>query len=239
MKVLLTFDNNNYKLEKLSNYLQQRHISYCSLALFKCQSLPIDNSLISIVKKADIIIFSSANAVNYSQKLHKLLDDKLLLSIGKNTTRTMQKYALIANITAQKPFGSESLLRSIALQKIANKHIVLLTADPNRGYLQQILENRKAKITTISVYSIMPTKIQLPKDFFTESYLIIISNALSLKNLIQNLDNQHKKQFLIQQTVLVISERLKSVAKNLGLTKIIVSENASLTAICKKIMQYY
>jgi len=105
----------------------------------------------------DIIIFISSNAIEYGlshiQTLPPLPDTLQFATIGKASANTFKNiFGKQADIVPTENFNSEGLLATEAMQKVANKHILIIRGNGGREYLKNALEKRGAHVEYFTAY---------------------------------------------------------------------------------------
>ncbi len=179
----------------------------------------------------DIAIFISSNAVEKTLSNIVLPTKLQLFAVGKSTAATLQKLGLTALCPAP-PFNSETLLLMPQLQTIINKQIVIFRGKEGRELLAESLRKRKAKVQYISVYQRLkpPNPTQ---NIYAD--ITIITSGEGLKNLLAMLP---KSEWIRQNPMVVISERLAQKAKQLGIqAPILVAPTASNDGLLIAVLQ--
>lgn len=183
----------------------------------------------------DIAIFISANAVEKTLSFinsHWPATTQIAV-VGTSTAKALSQYNLSVTLCPEKDFNSEGLLALPELQKIAKKRVVIFKGKGGREVLATILRERGATVREVDVYKrVMPTSlITLPKQV---DVIICTSNTG-----LQNLYNMMDKHDLLQQQLLVISQRMLVLAQSLGFVKVPwVADNATDAAIINTLIQF-
>jgi len=233
----------------LSDRLEQDGASIIS-----CPSLfiaPLDEELLQQqafdkTLNQDIVIFLSVNAVNYFFSycsLSDFLKHKIqIAAVGPVTAKGLESKGLTVSILPKTRYSTEGLLSELALQNVTNKSIMLVRGLRGREKLSQTLEERGANLTELSVYQRLPLSIDSD---------VIKARCLSAKNSVvwistsaeglQNLFEQsNDKPWFLNQFLLIVSERLKKMAINLGFSpeKILLADNANDETIFDYLCSY-
>ncbi len=196
----------------------------------------------------DYAIFISANAVKFSvDYLHQywpeLPGQLYCLAIGPATADCMQQHGIPVSQQPQSPYSSEGLLNLSLLHNIAHKHCMIFCGLGGRKVLQETLLQRGAIVTeAVSYQRICPsTDVRVLQQIWQKDKIDIVlaTSGESLKNL-QKLLGEANKHLLVQSTLLVVSQRMLKLARELGYGQpIIVAENATdeaiISALCKGI----
>lgn len=203
---------------------------------------PKDNTaLLTALKNLsnfDIAIFTSINAVEKTLRYWQRTPKKLLLgAIGPTTAKALAQYRLKTSFVATSPYSSETLLDTPQLQNIKHKHIVIFTGEDGRNFLAETLQQRGATVTLAFAYRRSLPKISHAKWKIEDINIIFSSSYEGLRNLL--LLQEKQKHRLMQIPLLVTSERLFLLAKELGFATIFVAENTGDEAVLKSLKACY
>lgn len=185
----------------------------------------------------DLAIFISPNAVIYALPfIHKhwpTWPTSLKVGvIGESTGKKLYEQGIPVNFCPAQHFNSEAFLALPALQNIVGKKIILFKGEGGRELLASTLKARGAFVKEASVYRRqLPSeqmKLLLPK---AQIDIIICTSYAGLQNLITIIGAKYRS-WLLNMSLLVASERLAALAKNLGFVKSpLIADNATDTAI--------
>jgi uroporphyrinogen-III synthase len=182
-----------------------------------------------------LCIFLSQNAVLKSATLIKKIWPTLpknlkLAAIGAATTKALQQYHFPVHLCPDTNFSSEGLLALPALKNLHEQKILLIQGAGGRGYLAPQLIERGASVEIAIAYQRIcpkPKPLPLPLEKID---IIISTSGESLQNLNSLLATQ--KTVLHTRSLIVISERLANIARELGFNRrILVAKKASDLAI--------
>jgi len=193
----------------------------------------------------DIALFVSRNAVDYAFKYldTSTLPEQLLLGvIGKGTWLALQRHSVSSHIIPAQSYNSEGLLASAVLQQVKGQKIVIFRGQEGRNLLGDTLLQRGAEVEYIEVYQrALP---DYAEDYFSELCggvfpdLAIFTSAEGLINCFQLLD-ESQAQRLRQLPWLLISERMRETARNLGHNAtIIIASSASDEGIFESLQEW-
>jgi uroporphyrinogen-III synthase len=176
----------------------------------------------------DIAIFISPTAVTKTFEHIKGLPSPLqVAAIGSSTEKSLEQQKVAVSI---KPEGhnSEALLRHAQLQaeQINGKSIVIFRGVGGREHLGNTLQSRGAKIYYAEMYQRVRPQHSAPltnKELNAISIITVSSNQ-GLQNLFDLTTNT---TLLCQKPLLVPGERGEQLAKTLGFTNVIQSDNAT------------
>lgn len=173
----------------------------------------------------DILVFVSTNAVKYACELFPEIvskaNDKIIFAIGSGTNEELQTAGFIEVIYTNSNTGSEALLALDELQQknILNRKIMIMRGEGGRELLGETLLARGAEIQYVELYS--RAKPQLEPVIISDMWLIerpdavVVTSADGLRNLLEMTTGRERSKFLNTRLV-VISQRLKSIAESLG-----------------------
>ncbi len=195
----------------------------------------------------DIIIFISPNAVEYGARYLTaaggLPAQILIAAVGAGTARTIQyAFARPADIVPQTVFNSEALLAEPALAQVKDKRVLIVRGVGGREALAECLRDRGAQVDYVEVYQRVQPEVdrgRLTKDWQQQPMAYIIaSSGEGLQNL-PILAGEDLQPTLFATTLLVVNERLQSLAKAVGFSDIIVSEQVSDDALVQTLISHH
>jgi uroporphyrinogen-III synthase len=189
------------------------------------------------------LVFISANAVNFALLANggKIAATKStrLVAIGKATAQALQDAGLCVDVMPELGYDSEALLATAELQAMTGQKVLIIRGDSGRDELATRLSERGACVEYLMVYKRLLPKLgssnlsQLIAE--QQLQLIIITSGESLQNLVTLTDKQ-QQQALRELPLVVISDRIKQLAKELGFKRIAVSAGPANTAILETII---
>jgi len=216
----------------LANDIKKNNLTpfiFPTLSINKLEITPINQN-------TDIVIFISANAVEYGYHLLKNFK-KQVVAIGQKTAdKLKEKNITVAFYPKQNP-SSESLLNLPEMQKLTNKNIVIIRGVGG----QETLKNTLSKNNTVTykeVYERVLAKpsndeLQIKEDFLSKDKGVIIitsvDNLLALLTLIPN-------KIIFNYPVIALSSRIKTVALQHGFKKCLVTNDISNHEIINSIL---
>ena len=180
---------------------------------------------------ADLLIFVSANAVQYAYPLlpEQLPLDIQIAAVGSATAHTLSEHGLEPTLVPER-MDSEGLLALPELQEIAGRSVYILRGNGGRELLQQTLHARGADVHAIEVY-----RRELPQRRTAATNLvhgweqlvdvvIATSNAI-LDNLFTLLGDAGAER-LRTTPLIVVSRRMAEHAAQCGCEHIHVANSA-------------
>ncbi len=184
----------------------------------------------------DMIIFISRNAVTcFMMGLQKPLADNVqLVAVGAGTAATMVEHGLRVDIQPPPPAGSESLLAMPELNQMQGKNVLIVRGEGGRELLADTLIARGANLRYIEVYRRVlpsPSKTQIEQAMSADC--IVITSIAGLDNLCQLIDIEQ----LTSKWLIVMSERIRQYAKNIGFQQCVVVADASDAGVMQQVNQ--
>ena len=194
----------------------------------------------------DIAVFISPNAVDQTVPLLKQSWPSLpkhlkIACVGSGTAKALADYQITVDFYPKARFNSEELITLPELQNIAGKRIVLFKGEGGKPLLADTLQQRGAIVHKAIAYKRCCPRINveslLNRWESTAIDIIVSTSQEALNNFIQLIGK--RGAILLQNTpLLVISPSMEQAAKQLGLTKIILAENATDQAVITSLIQY-
>ncbi len=174
-------------------------------------------------------IFISPNAVRYfmaaiTQAHINWPHSILITAIGHGTTRTLQSHHLLVNHIPDIA-DSEHLLTMDHLQSVANQSILLIKGTGGRDLIERTLQTRGAHLEILNVYQrALPDKIteyalSLWRDDAVD--IILFTSEQAMQNLFA-LFGQQASDWIRSKPCIVISQRLATAARQLGIQKVTI-----------------
>lgn len=231
------------KLTELIKQHQGEAILFPTLEIEKLNNRQQIRAVFKNLSSYQWLIFISANAVNFALqanngKIDGIKDTKIV-AVGKATAKSLQDFGLKTYLVPEKGFNSEAVLAMPLLQDIENQKILIVRGQGGRETLAKNLTQRGAKVDYLEVYKrIMPkidnsALINLLKQ--QQLSIITITSGEALDNLIMMLGHEIKYQ-LFEIPLIVISERIKKIAVEIGFKQVFVTENPADMAIIKTVI---
>ena len=184
------------------------------------------------------LIFISANAVNFALKANggKIAQLKAMqiAAIGQATAKALQNVGLQANLLPKVGFDSDALLAMPEMQQVKGQSILIVRGQGGREELANVLRSRDANVDYWEVYQrIMPDVDNTEVLSLLEQNklnVIVITSCEVLQNLLTMLGAGYTKH-LTTVSLVVVSDRIKRFAAEMGFTRIAVTEYPSDSAI--------
>jgi len=203
--------------------------------------LPTTAQQCSLFVAADMLIFTSTNAVIFSQPLlsSTTLATCSIAAIGKKTALSLAKFNIPTDLLPHTPFNSEALLKHPKLQTIAHKKILIIKGKGGRNLLATELSNRGANVTKLAVYRRecpTPTQQSLHKLNQKKIDIITLTSGESAYNLFKLLKGQN---WLPNTPLLVGSSRIQKELVKQGIhNPLFVANNPSDKKMLQTLLEW-
>ena len=173
---------------------------------------------------ADMLIFTSVNAVNYAMPFfHRyqatIPADAVIAAIGISTSNALAQHGLMTDILPSGHYSSEGLLTELAAKELKNKTILILSGAGGRTLLTDSLKEQGAHVYKVVCYErrkVASTTIDLLLIVEQSRYTITICTSCEgLHSFFEKLGKQaakHAKNIHL----LVVSDRMSREAQQLG-----------------------
>lgn len=227
------------QLASKTEQLGARSIIYPVISIEAPDNTTQRDQLLQQLDDFDIAIFISPTAVTKTFEHIKHLPSPLqVAAIGSSTEKTLEQHKVAVSI---KPEGhnSEALLRHVQLQaeQINGKSIVIFRGEGGREQLGNTLQSRGAKVYYAEMYQrVRPQDtVPLTDNELDAISIITVSSNQGLQNLFDLTTNT---ALLCQKPLLVPGERGEQLAKTLGFTHVIQSDNATDNACIDALLKW-
>jgi uroporphyrinogen-III synthase len=197
------------------------------------------------------VIFISANAVNFALKANggKIARTKSSLAphlqkgrfaaVGKSTAQAMKMAGLSVDLVPEKNYNSEALLAMPELQQVQKQNILIVRGEGGHEQLATTLRSRGAEVSYLEVYKRIVPRIDsshLVKLLEQKKIdVITVTSAEALQNLCLMLDNKNNKLLSLIPLV-VVSDRIRCIAADMGFNRIAVTDSPTDTAILETVI---
>ena len=213
------------KLKEQINAAGGRVLQLPSLEIKAIADSAAARQLLTNLTGFDIIVFVSRNAVKYACELMPDIvgraHGKTLLAVGSGTNEELLNAGFAEAIFTSCNSGSEALLEMTELQQanVLNRKILIVRGQGGRELLGDNLLERGAKVQYAELYR--RTKPQIDADIVSKIWqqekpdAVVITSAEGLNNLLALTATKERPIFL-NTNLVVISQRLRSIADSLG-----------------------
>jgi uroporphyrinogen-III synthase len=202
------------------------------------QAAAVDSGLLQTALNSQWLIFTSTNAVDFALQAFsgKMTELKTLpmAAVGQATATALQQAGLGVSCVPATDFSSDGLLAEPAMHDVAGQRITIVRGVGGREKLAQTLVSRGAKVDYLEVYSRgrpVTTNTHLVQALQNHRLQVItITSGEALKNLLSMLD-ESSAALVRTLPLVVVSERIRHLAQELGFTQIVVSLQPTDAAI--------
>lgn len=189
------------------------------------------------------LIFISANAVNFALKANngkiETFERCKIAAVGKATARALVSAGLSVEWVPEAGFDSEALLAMSGFHDIEGHAFLIVRGEGGREKLAETLRERGAAVDYWEVYRrVRPqTDVQPLVDLLKRGMLnvITVSSGETLLNLVDMLGSDARQE-LLSVPLVVISERMKYLAKDIGFERIVLASGPDDEAIVEKVI---
>ncbi len=197
--------------------------------------------LISQLSLFEIIIFVSANAVDYAIPYWPKNVCSKIIAIGNGTAAALKRHGLKVDYQPTE-MNSEGLIQLEILQKIQGTKIMIMSGANTRPFLANTLIKRGAHVEICACYQrycpFFDCSTELSKIQSSNIDCIISTSLESLHNLYSML-GAPGRDWLLKQRLLVISSEMKNKSLELGFINPLLAENATNEAIVNCLLIHY
>jgi uroporphyrinogen-III synthase len=224
--------------ENLCRQIERQHGVALRFPTLEISAAPIDTATIEHARQCDWLIFTSANAVDFALRAFdgKMagLQNVQLAAVGQATADALHKSGLNVACMPATDFSSEGLLAEPAMQTVSGLRIIIVRGVGGREKLAQVLCIRGATVDYLEVYQ--RTRPENDNTELVHSLCegrlraITITSGEALHNLLTMLDEASRAR-LRELPVVVVSERIAGLARDLGFTRPKVTRQPTDAAI--------
>jgi len=215
-----------------------------TLEIVDCDDLLAIQETLTHLDSFQWLIFVSVNAVNFALKANdgKIRQFKVrqIAAIGKATANALEMAGVFVDLIPEPPYNSEALLAMPAMQHVQGQRILIVRGEGGRDELANTLQSRGADVHYLNVYKrIMPSMNNAEIILLLEQNKLDVITATSgevLQNLLIMLDATCHRQ-LFTLPLVVVSDRIKQIATELGFKRIAVASSPSDEAILETVNQ--
>ena len=210
--------------------------------------VPLDNSCtiqntLAHLDKYQWLVFISANAVT----MHSYYSDGVkieqfksvrIAAIGKATALALAQAGLPVDLVPESGYNTEALLAMPQMQQMKGQSCLIIRGEGGREELATTLRSRGATVEYLDVYKrIIPAldssqvSLLLAQDKLD---VITATSGDALQNLLIMLEEKNHQQ-LFEVPLVVISNRIRQIAADMGFKRIAVTSSPSDAAILETV----
>jgi len=201
--------------------------------------------IIARLSEFDLAVFISPNAVNKAMNLitaHGGLPPGILCAaIGRGSVKELARFGVTDAMAPSRRFDSEALLELPQLQQMQGKRVVIFRGDGGRELLGDTLRARGAEVEYAECYRRGRPNLDaaplLRAWARNELDAITVTSSDGLRNLYEMI-GALARQWLRKTPVFVPHARIAEIARELGLTRVIVTEPAD-EGLVKGLMEHF
>lgn len=209
------------------------------------QAIEINRQLASTLRSLndfELIIFISANAVNYTASYLQQIErepyaiESEVAVIGQATAAAVVAAGFRVSVEPTDGFNSEALLKMPGLQKaqVEGRKVLIIRGEGGRNKLSEVLTGRGAIVSYAEVYrrTIPEHDLKISRQQLSEQWAKMAINTItvtsneSLQNLYDMLEEPGKSAMLGTHLI-VPSMRCYELAQALGFTALTIAESAT------------
>ena len=193
-------------------------------------------AMLGALRRFDVIIFTSANAVRFGVSLLDQQRDLTLVAMGPATARALNQagYGVAAPESPPRGgFDSETLLLHPKLDRPTGRRALIITGRNGRPFLEQELTRRGAEVTMAEVYERVPATpsadvLALLLERFREGVVqVITATSLDIAGSLLQLATPALRSEFERVHWLVPGERVAAGVRGLGLTAPLLSATSA------------
>jgi uroporphyrinogen-III synthase len=201
--------------------------------------------VISRLPEFDLAVFISPNAVNKAMNLitaHGGLPRRILCAaIGRGSVKELARFGVTNTIAPARRFDSEALLELPQMKEVQGRRVVIFRGDGGRELLGDTLTARGARVEYAECYRRGRPNLDaaplLKAWARNELDAITVTSSEGLRNLYEMI-GALARQWLRKTPVFVPHARIAEAARELGLTRVIVTEPAD-EGLMKGLMEHF
>jgi uroporphyrinogen-III synthase len=239
----------SHQAEHLSSMIEQQGgvaVRFPTLQIVGIDSqtnaLPAATNPLFQLSNRQWLIFTSVNAVNFALKANggkiAQLKTTRIAAIGKATARELESSGFQVSLIPENGYDSESLLAMPQMQQVNGQTVLIVRGQDGREELANVLRSRGAEVGYWEVYQrIIPDSNSAEVVSLLEHCkldVIVATSCEALQNLLTMLGESYNN-LLTMIPLVVISERIRQLAVEIGFTHIAVAESPSDPAIVNTI----
>lgn len=188
------------------------------------------------------LVFVSANAVNFALKANggkiQQFKSERYAAVGQATARAMAAAGIPVDLLPEQGYNSAALLAMPQMQHVKGQAFLIVRGEGGREELADTLRSRGATVSYLEVYKRAKPDIDNGPvlSLLTENRLdvVTVTSAESLHNLLDMIGEGHHK-LLLAIPLVVVSDRIRFIAADLGFNQITVTDSPADSAILEAV----
>lgn len=237
-----------HQAEHLVQLIEQaggKAIRFPTLAIAGVDDVDEIKTIFQRLDSYQCVIFVSVNAVNFALRANggKIPSSKSVVfaAIGGSTAQALINADLVVDLVPKQDFNSEALLAMPEMQHISGQRMLIVRGQGGREELANKLRERGAKVDYLPVYKrIIPQVDNISNlSYLIENGLnvITITSGEALQNLVLMAGDQHATA-IREVPLVVVSDRIRCLAADLGFNRIAVTQSPSDSAILETVIKF-
>ncbi|WP_127959653.1 uroporphyrinogen-III synthase [Serratia microhaemolytica] len=199
---------------------------------------------LTALNAGDLLFVLSQHAVHYANDVIDGLGLQWPASLSYYAIGRRSASALyqVAHLPVAAPAGrenSENLLQLAGLQQVAGKQALILRGNGGRALLGETLAARGASVTYCECYqrTVVPYQGEQQSAYWQQVGIdtLVVTSGEMLQQLYQLVPYDYRCGWLLHCQLIVVSERLATLAQQLGWRSIRVADNADNDALLRAI----
>jgi uroporphyrinogen-III synthase len=215
-------------------------IHFPVISIRAAKDMNIAKQYLSHLADYEIIIFISANAVQYAintaQEMGINFNGLTLATVGPATRTALENYGYKVSITPPTGFNSEALLNEPALQNIEHQKILIIRGEGGHEHIRQTLESRGVQVDYAEVYQRQLPSTRNPIDLskLSKSNTALLLYSVESAQNLWSLCTPDEQQWLNNITLITASQRIADATNRVGFANHpIIAENPNDQAMLK------
>ena len=190
------------------------------------------------------LIFISANAVSMhgcyadSDKIRKLASTRIA-AIGKATAQALKQQGLSVDLVPESGYNSQALLAMTDMQEINGQRCLIIRGEHGHEELANTLRNRGGIVEYLDVYKRIIPNIDSSQVMVmikqNKLDVVTITSGEALKNLLIMV-GKSIHQLLFEIPLVVVSNRIRELAAEIGFKRIVVAQSPSDNAVLETVI---
>jgi uroporphyrinogen-III synthase len=198
-----------------------------------------DSLYLQHIEQYKYVFFISVNAVNFAYEILNYGFERLTqvkcIAVGLATYNQLIGYGVTNILLPDLGFNSEGILALPELQDLSGQSCLIIRGAGGRELLASTLQARGASVDYMEVYTREAVSYTSETVNLTlgagDLDAIVIYSAEALQNLMQIAAEVKKKNSLLLIPLVVISQRVYAVAKDIGFTRIFIANETTDAAM--------
>ena len=234
-----------HQAENLSRLIEQRGgiaVRFPTLEIVSRDDADEIKSILANLDRFQWVIFISTNAVNFALKANsgkiRRTEAVRFAAVGQATAQAMKTARLPVDLVPENGYNSEALLAMPQLQQVEGQSFLIVRGEGGHEQLATTLRSKGAEVNYLEVYKrIIPCIDSSPVVELLAQHrldVITVTSVEALQNLNSMLGENNKLLSLIP--LVVVSDRIRCIAADMGFDRITVTDSPIDTAILETVI---